>query len=340
MLFIALFGIISCDDKPRKTLIQAPKGIFDGSLNNNGTSAVIATVDRDTLFWDLEEKDVRYTWSHNDDPKSAITLTAISADGRFALTGEGYVLGLWLTHNGDLLRYISFPFDLIDITISNDGRLAAASLTDKSVVIVDLKSGEIIRKFYHDDLVNSVSLSSNKRLLLTGSDDFKATLWNLPQEEIIYSWEHSKAVNFVAISPNMKYALTSSNPIGAYVWDLQSGKQIAQLNPLSAIFRTIKDPLITISSAFFIESTIESAKADLFSNDFLLTGSPPGIISLWSLPEVKLQEQWYTPKRTFWKPAGNDIVSLAYNPKQEKIVAEGANGIAYWYDLPQSSLKP
>ena len=66
------------------------------------------------------------------------------------------------------------------MSISHDCKLVATSSVDRSALIWDLNSGNLIKKLDgHNGRVSSISFSHDSKYLITGSDDKSAIIWDI-----------------------------------------------------------------------------------------------------------------------------------------------------------------
>jgi WD40 repeat protein len=130
----------------------------------------------------------------------AVTAVALSADGRFALSGCGQaviqrdngrfvqsgMVHLWeLSTSRRLCTFEGHRGAVTSVCLSFDGRYALSGSTDATVKLWEVASGQCLRTFAgHGDAVTSVALSADGRFALSGSADHTLRLWILDWELI------------------------------------------------------------------------------------------------------------------------------------------------------------
>jgi WD40 repeat protein len=161
---------------------------------------------------------------------SWVTSVAISADGRYAISGSlDKTVKLWDLATGKETRTFSGHTDCIQsVAISADDRYVISGSKDKTVKLWDLTTGKEIRTFSgHKDKVNSVAISADNRYIISGSFDNTVKLWDLTSGKEIRTFTgHSNIVYSVAISADNRYIISGSGDGTIRLWDLTTGKEI------------------------------------------------------------------------------------------------------------------
>ena len=79
---------------------QAPSGSYAADLTEDGRVAVVSTVDRGVLVWDLPQNKVRYQWQHKEGAANDVFLVRISASGTHAVTSGRNDFVIWDLETG------------------------------------------------------------------------------------------------------------------------------------------------------------------------------------------------------------------------------------------------
>ena len=114
------------------------------------------------------------------------------------------------------------------VAISPDGKTALSGASDKTMLLWDLTSGQIIRRLEgHSDEVQSVAFSPDGKTALSGSWDKMLVLWDVASGQLIHRFEgHADKVNAAVFSPDGKTALSGSTDKTLLLWDVASGQII------------------------------------------------------------------------------------------------------------------
>jgi WD40 repeat protein len=133
-----------------------------------------------------------------EDESEGVTALALSADGRFVLTGCGQsliqrdsghfvqsgVLHFWELSTAQRLgTFAGHHGAVTSVCLSFDGRFALSGSTDATVKLWETATGQCLRTFAgHGDAVTSVAFSADGRYALSGSADRTLRLWILDWE--------------------------------------------------------------------------------------------------------------------------------------------------------------
>src|SRR5262249_49487086 len=98
---------------------------------------------------------------------------------------------------------------------------------DKALILWDVKTGNIIRRFEgHTDVVESADFSPDGQTLLTGSDDKTVILWDVATGKLIHQFDMPEAVYVVTFSPDTHQAFIGVGGGTGYLLNLASGAVI------------------------------------------------------------------------------------------------------------------
>lgn len=107
------------------------------------------------------------------------------------------------------------------VTRSPDSNFILSGDSDGFVIIWELASGKIIRRFKgHEKAVTSVCVTANGKYLITASEDCTVKVWELATGSIVSTVSHHKAaVLAVCEAPDGKQALSGSEDRTTHLWD-------------------------------------------------------------------------------------------------------------------------
>jgi hypothetical protein len=129
---------------------------------------------------------------------------------------------VWDSATGKLLLTIPLP-GVNDVAYNSDDTRLAAALTNGTVVILDVNSGQTLRTLDHSGNVVNVTFNSNGSEVASSSEDGSVRVWKADSGEPLYTFSHKARVSGVAFSPDDKMLATASWDRTAVVWDLASG---------------------------------------------------------------------------------------------------------------------
>ncbi|MDX1321089.1 MAG: hypothetical protein R3207_13010 [Oceanospirillum sp.] len=304
-----------CSDltPPEQTWSLATKGHFDAALSDNGSMAIVASINHGGSLWQLPQHERVFNWNHKADTYSLLDHVAISGDGRLGATAEQGKLTLWDATTGRSLNFWALPADIRSLDISADGQILLAGLDNSTAVLIRTSQGKGVRTFTADDQVSSVRLSDDNSLAMAGTRIGSVYLWNTENGEVRGQWAHDNQVRSMAISPDNRFAFSGAQAGSGLVVDLVSG-QIA-MN-------------IDINRGGEIAAATYTAAAFSRNQDFLVTGTSTGKLKLWNLSSKEVVADWEATKRNAWKPSGVNIQDIAFvGPNKLRAIA--SNGLAY-----------
>lgn len=165
-------------------------------------------------------------------------LVATGADPWRPMATSGYDAGevrIWDGHTGEPVTLpLNMSYTVYDLGFSRDGRLIAACCSDRSlpkseICVWESKTGQLVRKFAVETVVEEVELSPDGRKLVTASRnnfagvDDDARVWDLESGEQIFSLRHGGGVMSASFSRDGRQLVTASADGGARIWDLTTG---------------------------------------------------------------------------------------------------------------------
>jgi WD40 repeat protein/DNA-binding CsgD family transcriptional regulator len=167
-----------------------------------------------------------------------ISAVAISADGRFILSGScadaeaactSGELILWdVQEQAEIRRMQGHSRGVTGIAFSPDGQTAISASADGTAILWSLPDGEVLRRFEgHTTGINSVAFSPDGETFVSASDDMTLIQWNIQTGDIIHTLEgHTDAVDCVAFSPDGAAILSGSADMTLIQWDAASGERL------------------------------------------------------------------------------------------------------------------
>jgi len=315
LLSLPLF-LIACSGgtAPESSFEYAMQGLYSAKLSDNGSLAIVGSINHGSSLWQTSDKARRFNWNHQQGQFSEITNAAFSADLNYAITATPQTMVLWNAKSGASMAYWTAPSEILDIRLLPNAQLALLGLADHTAALFDVRNGGVKQVFYHQARVSSVDMNSRQNLVLTGSDDYNAKLWHLQTAKVLHAWPHKAEVQLVKLSPNGKLAFTMAKYDKAALWDTATGESKGEI------------PLATSALSRGLSFT-----AVAFSNngDYLLTGTSHRTVQLWDTNTLTEVKRWIMPKRDAVAPTSASVLALAFNsggsanPSYRAITSDG-----------------
>ena len=316
LLIIPLFLLVSgCSDltPPEKTWSLATQGHFDAAISDDGSMALIASINHGGSVWQLPQYERIYNWNHKADGYSLFDHVAISGNGLYGATAEQGSLTLWDTTTGRSINFWALPADIRDLAFSADGQLLLAGLSNSTAVLINTAQGKGVRTFTADDQISSVSLSDDNTLAMAGTRVGSVYLWNISDGDIRGQWSHDNQIRSTAISPDGRYAFSGAQAGSGVIINITSGELAMSID-----INRGGD----IAAATYTTATCSKDQS------LLATGTSTGKLKLWDLSSKQVVADWEATKRNAWKPSGVRLQDIAF-VSGGKLRAIASNGLAY-----------
>lgn len=319
---ILIFCLFGCDrsPSPSNTITHSGLGLGSAALSEDGSSALVATIDLGVQYWDLPNNKLNFKINHhNDEPIIALDIALQTPIG-VSLSSDS--LAVWDLNDGTAYRFLSLDSTPTTVKISKTGKYALVGFVNNRAKLIDLTKGKVLRTFEHADIVNAVALSPKQDLAVIGSDDTAVRVWDLNSGEMKHQWFHPAKVTHLNTSPDNRYLLSHSAQHKTWIHDLQSGLLVSEIN---------------IKPKSFFRSLAPSVTTSLFSKNsqLVFTGHPPNLIKVWEVRTGILKKTIQLPKRSVWQPSATLPLDMAFNEDESTLTIETSNGQAYQYPMSQ-----
>lgn len=204
-------------------------------------------------------------------------------------------------------RQFPHPTAVLTVAISPDGKTGLTGGKDKTVRLLDLQTGIVVRQFtgFADDVL-SVVFSPDGKTVLAGSADATVRLWDAVTGEAIRSFDgHSGGVTSVAFSPDGNYVLTGSLDKTIILWNTSTGESVRK-------FSGHTDAVMSVN----------------FSPDgkTIISGSFDQTARLWDVATGGEIRQLVTQSPV------DGVLSVAFSPDGKSILTAGQDHIAWLWD--------
>ncbi|KOC59513.1 WD repeat-containing protein 36 [Habropoda laboriosa] len=216
---------------------------------------------------------------------------------------------------GDTEPYTKVTLDepIVWLRYHNESSLIAVALEDFTVVLVDLDTKNIVRRFEgHESRLTDASFSPDSRWLITASMDCTIRTWDIPSSNLIDIFQVPEACTSLNFSPTGEFlATTHVCNIGIYLW---SNRTLYSYVSLKAVNKDDPIPMIGLPGSVMEATDI---------NEDGLTELEPEYVSPEQLQEDLITMSGFAHSR--WQNLLNiDIVKKRNKPKAPPKVPENA----------------
>ncbi len=203
-------------------------------LSSDGEYALVSARDKSgqyplyrIVYFHLRTGGIKYGFYHDD----IITSVALSADGRFALSGSDDTKArLWDLKSGELLHTWPHISKVSKVQLSPDGQYAMTNAASEGVYIWSTITGKLIRRLNKiRATVASAVFSSDSQMIATGYSREEIVLWNIKSGKKLmtkkpkrrYLWQSSLAnVTTMAFDEELNKLLSETSRGILQFWKL------------------------------------------------------------------------------------------------------------------------
>ena len=172
-----------------------------------------------------------------------VTDLAISSDGHYVVgsTGDPSVeenapgeIYVWDSTTGDLLMTLSHEHTrtVNSVEISPDGRSLLTASDDNTLILWDLASGQVLKRFAgHTGDVNVALFSPdpNNPFIISASDDAAIILWDLASALPLRRFQgHTDPIVGLNISPDGQRMISSTGGDTMIIWHIETPQEVIQ----------------------------------------------------------------------------------------------------------------
>jgi len=163
----------------------------------------------------------------NTDEAIALALQAIRLDPDSARAQVA--LGQAAYAPGTIRRFVIHTGAVWSVAFNPDGETAVSAGDDQILILWDLQSGGIIRRFEEGHAAGHIKLafSPDGRQVISGADDGQVILWDVETGQIVRHFEgHTGWIGDVEFSPDGRAVLSCGQDKTVILWDVATGNVI------------------------------------------------------------------------------------------------------------------
>ncbi|ETO34644.1 hypothetical protein RFI_02446 [Reticulomyxa filosa] len=238
-------------------ILYVQLSMVSARLSPDGKRVVIVPYSAVIRIWDIATKVQSQTFSGHGD---SVTAAEFSPDGCTIVSGAndktirfwdvktGTEVMKWGMDHIQVMQNIyskrsKLDFKIVcDVKFSPNGKSIAVGLSDNTIELRDVQSGNIIQQLRgHVGRVWSVQFSSNGQMIVSASSDSTIGVWSVNTGEILKQLKgHSGGVTCAIFSPDDRFIASCSHDTTIRIWDVQSGETVTILEGHSSYVTCIR----------------------------------------------------------------------------------------------------
>ena len=337
-------GITTLDFGSRGTLVSAdrdgtliiwdlergePKFVYSTSqqaaavtMSDDGDFVLLGSEDGSARIYTMSEDKHAFEVRRFGEVESLVFGARFSPDGDQILVGggpvftvqelpdatESFVIQLD-AETGEAIQHLEgHAATVTSITYSPDGKNAATTSGDNSLILWDVASGEILQMLIgHQGAVWDAEYSPDGNYIASGSDDSVVIIWDVDTGKISNRLEgHTDAVLSITFSPDGSRIVSGGDGLDQTIilWDAFEGTEIRRLEGHAGCIYDLE-----ISS----------------DGKSLLSGSCDGTISLWDVETGQMLRRF--------EGHGETVKAVAFSPDGRIALSAGNDGTNILWDV-------
>ncbi|XP_063744839.1 WD repeat-containing protein 36 isoform X2 [Eleginops maclovinus] len=159
--------------------------------------------------------------------------------------GSDWLLKFWRFKTRKQEEELKLPAAPASMMLHRDSGMLALALDDFTLLVVDIETRRVIRKFAgHHGNINDMTFSPDGRWLVTAAMDCTIRTWDLPSGCLVDCFLVAMAPTSMSLSPTGDFLVTTHvDSLGVYLWTNKSLCGPVGLRPLPADFLPSEETL-------------------------------------------------------------------------------------------------
>jgi len=194
-------------------------GVTAVDFSPDGLNLLSGAQNSETRLWDIKNGAELSRYTDHQEPVYSVDY---SPDGRLAVSGSwDTTLRIWDVQTNRSLRTLGAVDNVdpdvghtdwvVEVDFTSDGKRVLSSSYDGTLILWDVQTGEIIRRFDHGVKLWSSAISADERLAASGADDGSLKVWDVQTGELLAELEgHDGPIRAMDINPDSTLLLTGA----------------------------------------------------------------------------------------------------------------------------------
>lgn len=215
----------------------------------SGTPIASGSTDEYIILWDVATGEIVAQFENFFGVKSL----AVSPDGHYLAAGAllSGRIGVWDILTREHLYWITeHEKSVFDIAFSPDSQFIASAGEDRSILLIDVKTGEVVKRMEgHIGPVRDIDFNAEGNLLASSSDDGIVILWTIPDGDFLRRYlGHLSPVSNLDFNPTVDELISVGENRSIVQWDVHH--TLNDLVTWACAHRYIQDFTATEISAY------------------------------------------------------------------------------------------
>ncbi|MEQ8674494.1 MAG: TIR domain-containing protein [Aggregatilineales bacterium] len=209
--------------------------VNDLTFNTDGTLILSGAADGIAILWDVEtgEEIQRFFDDTGEGHDGAINAVAFSPNDNRVVTGgvDGFVVFWDIDSGAPNTKTTTHSDEVTGIAFNADGSLLASSSLDRSIVVQDVESGEVVAQVETPDIITGVVFNPDGETLLSSSGAFTMNTWTIDTENATLNRDrifsgHLEWVDKAVYDHEGLFILSASDDDTVRLWNSLTGNEV------------------------------------------------------------------------------------------------------------------